>query len=102
METHARKRMEIWIEAPLLKRVEEVLEKAKTPVYAVFDGREGKGLSGSWSDAGVMDAHDMRLLVAVTTEDVVERVCAELAGLFKRYPGVIVLSDVQVMRADRC
>lgn len=101
MQTHPRKRLEIWIEAPLLKRTEDILEKAGVSVFAVFDGREGKGLSGAWSDAGLKDVHDMRLVAAIMSEAAAETVCAQMAGLFQRYPGVVVLSDVQVMRAER-
>jgi hypothetical protein len=101
MQTHARTRMEIWLEAPLLKRAEELLDKAGVSVYAVFDGREGKGLSGAWSDAGLKDVHDMRLIVAIVQPDKVDALCPLFTDLFKRYPGVIVLSEVQVIRAER-
>jgi hypothetical protein len=101
MQTHTRTRMEIWLEAPLLKRAEEVLDQASVPVYAVFDGREGKGLSGSWSDAGLKDVHDMRLIVAIVSPDKVDDLCTAFTAMFARYPGVIVLSDVQVIRAER-
>jgi hypothetical protein len=93
--------MEIWLEAPLLKRAEEILDRASVSVYAVFDGREGKGLSGAWSDAGLKDIHDMRLIVAIVAPDAVESLCTTFTDLFKRFPGVIVLSDVQVLRAER-
>lgn len=101
MQTHSRKRLEIWIEAPLLKRAEDILEKAGVSVFAVFDGREGKGLSGAWSDAGLKDVHDMRLIAAIMSDEAAEAVCLEMAALFARYPGIVVLSDVQVMRAER-
>ncbi|MBU6405856.1 MAG: hypothetical protein KGS44_01785 [Alphaproteobacteria bacterium] len=101
MQTHPRTRMEIWLEAPLLKRAEELLDKASVSVYAVFDGREGKGLSGAWSDAGLKDVHDMRLVVAIAPPDKVDGLCRAFTDLFKRYPGVIVLSEVQVIRPER-
>jgi hypothetical protein len=101
MQTHPRTRMEIWLEAPLLKRAEELLDKAGVSVYAVFDGREGKGLSGAWSDAGLKDVHDMRLIVAIAAPDRVDGLCQAFTELFKRFPGVIVLSEVQVLRAER-
>ncbi len=101
MQTHPRTRMEIWLEAPLLQRSEAVLDKAGVSVYAVFDGREGKGLSGAWSDAGLKDVHDMRLIVAIVSPEAVDTLAPQFTALFARYPGVIVLSDVQVIRAER-
>ena len=101
MAAYARKRVEIWIEAPLLKRVSDTLHQAGVSVYAVFDGREGRGISGAWNDAGLTDAHDMRLIAAIMEADVAETVCAALAAIFKRYPGVVLLSDVEVLRPER-
>lgn len=101
MQTHKRKKLEILVEAPILKRVEEILEACGVHVFSVFDGREGRGLSGRWTDQSVADALDQRLVLAVTTDEVAEKVFERLALLFQRYPGVILASDVEVMRADR-
>ena len=51
MQTHHRKKLEILIEEPLLRRAEEVLAELGVAVFSVFDGREGAGLHGGgrWS-----------------------------------------------------
>lgn len=101
MAMHTRKKLEILVEAPILKTVEGILDAAGVHVFAVFDGREGRGLSGRWTDQSVADALDQRLVWCVTTEEVAEKVIERLTQLFERYPGVVVLSDVEVLRADR-
>jgi hypothetical protein len=101
MQTHQRKKLEILVEGPILKKVEEILEACGVHVFSVFDGREGRGLSGRWTDQSVADALDQRLVWAIMAEDVAEAVVARLAALFQRYPGVVVVSDVSVLRAER-
>jgi nitrogen regulatory protein PII len=100
-ETHTRTRMEIIVEAPLLRRVEELLSEAGVHVFTVVEGREGRGLAGRWQDAAVADALDQRLIVAVAPQTVAAQAVAALARLFERYPGVVLLSEVQVLRAER-
>jgi nitrogen regulatory protein PII len=101
MQTHTRKKLEILVEAPILKRVEEILEACGVHVFSVFDGREGRGLSGRWTDQAVADALDQRLVWAVMTQEAAEQVVERLAVLFQRYPGVVVVSAVEVLRAER-
>lgn len=101
MLTHTRKKLEILVEAPILKTVEGILDAAGVHVYSVFDGREGRGLSGRWTDQSVADALDQRLVWCVTSQEAATKVIERLAQLFERYPGVVVASDVEVLRAER-
>lgn len=101
MQTHSRKKLEILVEAPILKKVEDILDACGVHVFSVFDGREGRGLSGRWTDQNVADALDQRLVWAIMGEDVAEAVVSRLATLFQRFPGVVVVSDVAVLRAER-
>jgi nitrogen regulatory protein PII len=101
MQTHPRKKLEILVEAPILKRVEEILDACGVHVFSVFDGREGRGLSGRWTDESVADALDQRLVWAVCSDEAATKVVERLAALFQRYPGVVVVSDVAVLRAER-
>jgi nitrogen regulatory protein PII len=98
---HIRKRLEIIVEHPTLRLVESILEACGVHVFTVLEGREGRGLHGRWDDQNLADAFDQRVVIAVTTDDVAVRVCEQLQDLFKRYPGVVLLSDVEVLRAER-
>jgi nitrogen regulatory protein PII len=99
--THTRTRLEIIVEAPILRRVEQVLSEAGVHVFTVLEGREGRGLAGRWEDAAVADALDQRLIIAVAPQPAAEAAMAALAKLFERYPGVVFASEVQVLRAER-
>lgn len=97
MQTHARKKLEIIVEAAALKRAEQILIEAGVHVFTVLVGYESRGLSDRWEDPAL----EQRLIVAVTTADIAERVAERLVDLFKRYPGVLFTSDVEVLRAER-
>lgn len=99
MQTFVRKKLEIIVEAPHLKRVEQLLDGAGVRVYTVFDGREGKGLATGWTEDA--EPHDQRLIVAICSADAAEAVFQGLSTLFQRYPGVVYASDVEVLRAER-
>lgn len=101
MQTHTRKKLELIVEAAILKRTEQILVECGVHVFTVIDGREGRGLAGRWDDANVADALSQRMIVAVTTAEAAEKVFARMAELFQRYPGVIYASDVEVLRAER-
>jgi nitrogen regulatory protein PII len=98
---HIRKRIEIIVEHPTLRLVESILEACGVHVFTVLEGREGRGLHGRWDDQNLADAFDQRVVIAVTTDEVAARVCVQLQDLFKRYPGVVLLSDIEVLRAER-
>lgn len=100
MQTYTRKKLEILIEAPLLKRAEEVLGELGVAVFTVFDGREGRGLHAGGRAAGVMEL-EQRLIIAITSPETAEKAFLRFGELFQRYPGVIFASDVEVLRAER-
>ncbi|MBU6373691.1 MAG: hypothetical protein KJS97_13275 [Alphaproteobacteria bacterium] len=101
MQTHRRRKIEIIVESAILKRTEALLTECGVHVFTVLDGREGRGLAGRWEDENVADALEQRMIVAVTTAEVAEKVFARMAEIFARYPGVIYASDVDVLRAER-
>jgi nitrogen regulatory protein PII len=101
MQTHKRRKLELIVEAAILKRTEAILAECGVHVFTVLDGREGRGLAGRWNDENVADALEQRLIIAVATHEAAEKVVARMADLFLRYPGVIYMSDVDVLRAER-
>ena len=101
MQTHRRRKLEIIVESAILRRTEGILTECGVHVFTVLDGREGRGLAGRWEDENVADALDQRMIIAVTTPEVAEKVFARMAEVFARYPGVIYASDVDVLRAER-
>ncbi len=101
MNTTARTKLEIVVEAPVLRRVEELLAEAGVRGFSVFAGLEGAGDGGGWRREGLSGAQDKRLIWTIMSADTAERVLERLAEFFQDYPGVVCVSDVRVLRGER-
>lgn len=98
---HVRRKLEIIVEAPILRLVEDALTEAGVHVFTVLEGSEGRGLSGRWNDAHMATGLDQRLVIAVAQRAAIDAAAATIARLFERYPGVMFASDVEVYRPER-
>jgi len=100
MDTHLRKRLEIIVEAPLQRRIIELLEAEGLRGYTVLPCLAGKGHDGAWQEGELSAAGAMRLIVAIAPEALARRVLASLRDLLVDYAAVVTLSDVEVIRGD--
>ena len=97
MQTSLKKRLEIIIEMPAVPRLEGILEKAGVKGWTVLPAKSGRGANGSWAREGqITEAGRMVILLAVI-DTVLERVYT----LLERQIGIVMVSDVQVVRAHR-
>lgn len=95
-----RKRLEIFIEAHALERLEVELASAGFKGWSVFRGVEGAGTHGSWRQTGVGES-EAYMVIAIGSEDATEQALAWLTRYFSEFPGIVAASDVSVMRGDR-
>ena len=100
MQLTQRKKLEIFIEAHALTSLERVLGEAGLKGWSVFNGLEGSGLHGAWRQTGVVES-EARLVIAIGSQAACEQVLDWLSDYFRSYPGIVALSDVSVMRAER-
>jgi nitrogen regulatory protein PII len=100
MPTVMRKKLEIIVEAPVLRRLEQILSEEGVRGWSVFRSVEGSGQGGEWR-SDFTSAHDKRLVFAVTSEETAERVLARILPFLEDYPGVVCVSDVGVLRPER-
>jgi PII-like signaling protein len=101
MELHAKKRLDIIIERPLIHRLETLLEKAEVSGWTVLPALGGKGRGGLWSGEGqATEAGNMVLVMVVTSEHRVPGLMEQVRKLLSRHIGIVTLSDVEVVRKD--
>lgn len=100
MQLVKRSKLEIFVEQHALEPLEHELAEAGFSGWSVFAGIEGSGAHGAWRQTGVGEDAAF-LLVAIGSEDAADRVLNWLGDYFKTYPGIVALSEVSVMRADR-
>ena len=102
METHAAKRVEIIIEAPLERRLTDALTQAGVTGYTVLPVRGGSGRSGPWSRSGqVSVAGGMVAVVCLVRPDGVDTLLNAAFAVVERHIGVVSVTDAQVIRPDR-
>ena len=100
METHPRKRLDIIVEAPMQRRVVELLEAEGVSGYTVLPCLAGRGHEGSWQQGDISNAFTMRLIMVVAEEALARRVMARVYDLLSDYIAIVTLCDVEVIRAD--
>ncbi|MBW0152604.1 P-II family nitrogen regulator [Phenylobacterium sp.] len=101
MQLSKRKKLEIIVEAPVLRRVETFLAEAGVRGWTVLPSLAGAGDSGEWRSGDFTPGQEKRLIFALVTTEVADRVLARLADFFADYPGVVAVSDVEVMRGEK-
>ena len=99
METHPKKRLEIFIEAPAVGRISQLLESAGVPGYTVMPVISGFGDSGSWTRDGlVSSAGGMVTIVCIVDEDQIDKLLDQVFSVVSRQIGVVNVSNCQVVR----
>jgi hypothetical protein len=94
-QTHAAKRVEIIIEAPMETRLTRALIEAGVPVLG------GSGQSGRWSREGQVGRSGMVAVICLIRPERLDTLLEAAFGVVERHIGVVSVSDCLVMRAER-
>jgi PII-like signaling protein len=100
LPTHAKKKLEIIIEAPMLNRLLDLLDRLAVTGYTVVPAIAGRGRDGSWREGNLTDAGRMVLVMCITDPARVPQVLEPVYKLLARQIGIVTVSDVSVVRAD--
>ena len=102
MKTYPKKRIDIMVEAPLLRRVLSILDEQKVTGYTVLSALAGRGKDGSWHrDGQVGRAGEVVQIFCILDESRVDAVLTPLFNVISRQIGIVTISDVQVIRPDQ-
>jgi len=101
MQTHAAKRVEIVIEAPLERRLTEALAGAGVTGYTVLPVLGGSGRSGEWTRDGQVGRAGMVAVICLIRPDRLDALLDAAFGVVSRHIGVVSITDAQVLRAER-
>lgn len=98
---YAKKRVDIFVEAPALQQVVDVLNAAGVHGYTVLEAKAGKGHAGEWRlDDSFNNATNVLVVVCILDESHVDGVVDAVFGIMKRQIGVLTVSDVMVVRSE--
>ena len=102
MQTYPAKRIEITIEAPLLTRLTNALDRSDVPGYTVLPVLGGSGRSGPWTREGqVSRAGGMACVIIIAEAEVADRALGPIFAVVEQHIGVVAISDCQVLRKER-
>ncbi len=100
LATHLKKRIEIIIEAPMLSRVLDLLDRLAVTGYTVIPAIAGSGRRGSWREGQVTEASHMVMVICITDGARIPQVLNPVYQLLARQIGIVTVSDVNVVRQD--
>lgn len=101
METHAAKRVEIVIEAPLERRLTDALERAGVTGFTVLPVQGGSGRSGRWSREGQVGRSGMVAVICLIRPERLDGLLEAAFAVVATHIGVVSVADAQVLRAER-
>jgi PII-like signaling protein len=102
MQMHAKKRIEIILEAPSLRRLTDLLERLAVSGYTVLPVIAGNGRTGPWSEAGqVSEAERMVCVICIVDPAREAELIGPIFDLVKRQIGLINITEAQVIRGER-
>lgn len=101
MQTHAAKRVEIIIEAPMQSRLTDALSRAGVTGYTVLPVLGGSGRSGEWTREGQVGRGGMVAVVCLIRPERLDSLLDAAFAVVERHIGVVSVSDCEVLRAER-
>ncbi len=102
MQTHQAKRVAIIIEAVMERRLTETMKDCGVTGWTVLPVLGGSGRSGEWSREGqVSRAGGMVQVLCVIKPERLDPLLEAVFQVVDRHIGVVTVSDVEVLRAER-
>ncbi len=100
-ETVERVRVEILVDQPLLRRVEQVAADAGISGYTLLPLLGGRGASGPWRDDQLSGAQAKVLFLTITSRTRADRLTDALADLLDSHGLLLAISRVEVIRGAK-
>jgi len=99
---HLKKRIDIILEAPMMRAVIDKLDRARVPGYSVLPIIEGRGMDNSWNSQGqISDTTNMIAIFCVVDQGQVDDVVDVVLSIIRDRIGFVTISDVHVVRPER-
>ncbi|WP_422006624.1 P-II family nitrogen regulator [Pyruvatibacter mobilis] len=95
------KRLELIIARPHLQIFAKLFETAGVTGWTAMKTAGGTGTSGMWREDQLTGADEHVVVLAIMDAAAAEAVLEEISTLFARYPGVVSVTDAQVLRPER-
>ena len=99
---HQKKRLDIIVEAPLMRTITDKLDRARAPGYSVLPILEGRGIDNSWSSDGQIAAtSNMVAILCFLDASQADGVVDVVFSVIQDRIGFVTISDVYMVRPNR-
>lgn len=95
-----KKKIEIVVEATRARAIIEMIEQAGATGYTVVADVSGKGVRGIRDDAHLSDVFRNHLIVVIASDEIAMRIVDASQPLLDNYAGIVLVSDVWVVRNE--
>jgi len=96
---HARKRIEIVVEAVQAEAVTALLDRLGAPGWTMLPVISGRGRQGLRQSGGPSGVFDNVLILCIASAEVAAKVMAAEEELLGARPAIVTISDTEVLRA---
>ncbi len=100
IETVMRKRIEVLVDSPLVRRVAEATDRAGITGWSVLPVTSGSGRDGRWREERVMGT-DKSLVLAISSAEKAETLVEALTPMLSSHGLLLTMWDVEVIRGER-
>lgn len=101
LQTIDKARIEILVDAPLVKLVLDLLSKNDILGYTLFPTLSGQGHSGHWRDDQISQAQQKVMILSVTDQAKAASLSADIAPLLDDYGIILMIGTVAVLRGSK-
>lgn len=100
VQLYRKKKIEIIVEAARARAIIEMIEDAGAKGYTVVPDVSGKGNRGVRDEAHLSDVFRNMLIIVIAAEEVASRIVEQSQSLLENYAGIVVVSEVEVVRNE--
>ena len=100
--TTKRRKIEILVDTPLLRRIRQLADDIGLPGYTLFRTLGGEGGQGRWRDDQVTGGAGSKVLFTTIVDEAhADALVDALTPLLDEYGLIMTISTVEVVRPDR-
>ena len=99
MQTDRKKRIELIVESAITDRLVAEIQTAGASGYTIHPVSGGRGHHGTWQELGITPGSGMVAIVVVASPERADVLVPRLYEAMADFSGVILMSDVEVIRS---
>jgi hypothetical protein len=101
MQMVSRRRIEVLVDSPLVRRVVAAAATAGVTGYTLFPTLGGSGEGGAWTDDQLSGAESKVVFLTITSAEKADALIKALSPLLESHGLILLMSSVDVVRGGK-